>query len=96
MDMTAGLLFCAALITKLVDLIKTIAEERDKKLLIKMIVFTMLSFGLGIAIAYGAPFNLFAIVGIDFANEAVAKLITGLAIGAGASFLYDLFDDKFR
>lgn len=95
MSELAILLFCAALVTKLVDYVKAIFDKEVTGIaLVKMLVWTGLAFGVGIGVAFAVPLNMFRLLSIPFEAAWAAKLLTGIAIGAGGSFLYDLIDSR--
>jgi len=85
----------ATFVIKIVDIFKTIFMETDVKSIIKMLVWTLLAFGLGCLIAFAGPVDMFKMLGFEFEAAWAAKLLTGLAIGSGGAFIYDLLDGKF-
>jgi hypothetical protein len=95
MSELAILLFCAALVVKLVDYVKAIFDKNvTGAALVKMLVWTGLALALGVGLAFAVPLNMFKVFGMSFEAVWAAKLLTGIAIGAGGSFLYDLVNSK--
>lgn len=85
----------SALVTKLVDLVRTALDKQDNPKLKPVWIVLALAFGVAFALVYQADY-LSSIEGLPPVFENVtgtgAQILTGLAIGAYASGLHELFD----
>jgi hypothetical protein len=89
MDLFVQAAFFAALVTKLVDLVR---NSFDPDANWNRVVWQVLAFGLGVALAFIFGLNALVAFGSNDVQKWAGELITGLALGAGSSGFHELFD----
>jgi hypothetical protein len=83
------IVFLSVFTLKLVDLLKEKIPLLDRF----SYYLPVLSVGIGLVLAYGIkPLGLFSLLGVEGVVPWIDKLFTGLVIGLGASFVWDLVD----
>jgi hypothetical protein len=79
----------AATITKVLDTVRHALDKSDR---IPKAYWQALSFAVGIATSFGLHVDAVSTaVGIQLSNG-IGRIITGLALGGGASVIHDLLD----
>lgn len=75
----------SSLVYAVVELFKVLYDRVNHKFNLDVIV----ALGVGVAIAFGGPYNLFLALGVRFEDPIIAKILTGVLLGGvGGKFIH--------
>lgn len=83
------MLFLSTFNTKLVDVVRSAIDESQNA---PKWVWPLVSFAFGLVQAFAFDLNFVASISSSGASAGIGKAMTGLAIGAGASFVHEVMD----